>query len=424
MLTQSISRSFGLNLLVRLMEVQNDPSERRRKRQVLWSKLFSELEEYVMTAKEFRPWSSLPTKVMELIMRRLYYSDHARVRAVCKEWRSMHRVSPLKHLPWLILWGKVSCRSFKLIDPQYNRIYTLEMGTTVLQGRDLFEIEIVACKNSWFLMSSTTDQRAYSFAVYNPFMNSLERIIELPLLNSSRKIHTATFSSNPTSLDCVFFTLSYVNTTVVISTCSRGDTAWTISTFYNNLPMHEPVNIDMLSPSIIWEINYSCRYSNVAYLDEKFYWQSLYPEMVGTYSIVERDYHLYEYPPLERFGSIHFVKSDKDRNVLLVRMENQDRDDWRCPGHEICRLDHIQMTWTKIESLEDQVLCLGYHNDAVALSVEDKESKNKVYLCKSKSIKCFEISSEHPSCLLNQYNLLNDLEYPHRIFIEPPSQED
>ncbi|KAF5185310.1 hypothetical protein FRX31_025103 [Thalictrum thalictroides] len=147
--------------------------------------------------------------------------------------------------------------------------------------------------------------------------------------------------------------------------------------------------------------------------------------MVGTYSIVEKDYHLYEYPPMgSMFGSICLVKSDKDRMILLVRMENYNRDFWRCPGHDIYRLDHSQMTWSKIDSLDDQVLCLGYHNDTVTLSVEDEETKNKVYLCKGRSIEYFEISSEQHSCLLNQYNFLNDLEYPQRIYIEPPSEED
>ncbi|PIA61499.1 hypothetical protein AQUCO_00300780v1 [Aquilegia coerulea] len=406
------------------MEVQNDPSERRRKRQVLWSKLFSELEEFVMTTKEFRAWSSLPTKIMEFIMRRLYYSDQARVRAVCKGWRSMGKVSPLEQLPWLILWGKESGRSFKLIDPQYNRVYSMNMENTVFQGKDLSEVEICACKNSWFLMSFSAKKHVYSFVAYSPFVNSLERIMELPILISKQYIQIATFSSNPTSPDCVFFTLCYGNTTVDISTCSRGDTAWTIRTFDNYLPMHEPVNTVRRSARIIWHMNYSVgQYSNVAYLDGKFYWASYYPKMVGTYSIVEKDYHLYEYPPLESMiGSIHFVKSNKDRKILLVRMESEDRDHWRCPGHDICRLDHSQMTWTKVESLDDQVLFLGYHNDAVALPAEDKETKNKVYLCKNISIKYFEIGSGNHSCLLNQYNVHNDLEYPHRFYIEPPSQ--
>ncbi|KAF5183683.1 F-box/kelch-repeat protein, partial [Thalictrum thalictroides] len=267
------------------MEVLNDPSERRRKRQALWSKLFSELEEFVVTTKEFRPWSSLPIKypkIMEFILSHLYYSDHARVRAVCKTWSSMHRVAPMKQLPWLILWGKDSCRSFKLIDPQYSIIYTIEMENTVFEGKDLSEIEICACKHSWFLMSSSTDQHVYSFVLYSPFMNSLERVIELPILNSNRKIQIATFSSNPTSPDCVFFTLSYDYTKVDISTCSRGDTAWTIGTFHNNVSMDE-----------LWGLNYSVGpHINVAYLDGKFYWTSFYPEMVGTYSIVEKDYHL------------------------------------------------------------------------------------------------------------------------------------
>ncbi|PIA61496.1 hypothetical protein AQUCO_00300777v1 [Aquilegia coerulea] len=425
--TDYVEKLLDSNLLFRLMEVQNDPSERRRKKEALWSRLFSELEEFVMTRKEFRPWSSLPTDMMECIMRRLYYSDHVRVRAVCEGWRSMPRVSPLKQLPWLILWGKNECRSFKLIDPQYNRVYTMDMETTVFQGRDLNEIQICASKNSWFLMSSSTDQHVYSFIVYNPFMNSRERIIELPKLNAKQKIHNATFSSNPTSTHCVFLTLSYGDTVVDINTCRRGDRAWTIGTFNNNHPMHEPVNanIEMWVANILWGVESSIgEYSNVAYLDGKFYWPSLYPRMVGTYSIVEKDYHLYEYPPLGLFGSVHFVNTDKDRKILLVQMENRDCSLSRCPGHAIYRLDHRNMTWTKIDRLDDQVLCFGYHNDTAALSVEDRETKNKVYLCRNRSIKYFEINSEQDCCYLNQYNVHNDLEYRQRIYIEPPSQED
>ncbi|KAF5184928.1 hypothetical protein FRX31_025485 [Thalictrum thalictroides] len=144
--------------------------------------------------------------------------------------------------------------------------------------------------------------------------------------------------------------------------------------------------------------------------------------MVGTYSIVEGDYHLYEYPPLEALGgSVHFVKTDEDGEILLVQMDNRGRGRSRCPGHTIYRLDHRQMTWTKIDRLDDQVLCLGYHNDAAVLSVEDRETKNKVYLCRDRSIKYFEINSERYRCLF-QYIAHNDLEYRQRIYIEPPSQ--
>ncbi|KAF9587600.1 hypothetical protein IFM89_004432 [Coptis chinensis] len=63
--------------------------------------------------------------------------DHAHVRAVCKPWRSMHRVRPMKQLPWLITFNYNSWSSCNLFDPVYQKTYNIYINNEHLQGKEV-----------------------------------------------------------------------------------------------------------------------------------------------------------------------------------------------------------------------------------------------------------------------------------------------
>ncbi|KAL5770725.1 hypothetical protein ACOSP7_014879 [Xanthoceras sorbifolium] len=139
-------------------------------------------------------WSNLPVVIINLIVERVYYIDQIQVRAVCKN-----------QLPWIIgnrpwkehsrsamslPWKDFMCCSFYLYEPS--------------QKHKAKGIKI------WLVASPNKITNIFTF--YSPFTGETIQVPELHMLNTNVKrfLHTyrATFSTHPTSSDCVVFVFS------------------------------------------------------------------------------------------------------------------------------------------------------------------------------------------------------------------------
>ena len=183
-------------------------------------------------------WSDLPREILWLIDQRLYLRDRVRFRFVCNNWR----LPPLfDKLPWL--FNRTIC---SLSDDPYRKLHYFTQkskgSSHTPEGRYQFLAIASASRYGWILFHDKTTQALikpkkllihnYSceYYVYNPRTNA---VISLPRLNLPQHhgyyfLHLATFSSDPTSLDCKFYvpTVSFMGTHFFINTYSIKDTKW------------------------------------------------------------------------------------------------------------------------------------------------------------------------------------------------------
>ncbi|KAK7842654.1 f-box protein, partial [Quercus suber] len=144
------------------------------------------------------------------------------IKRVCKNSRKIQAVGPIFEtlpVPWLMehSWGfdgsVYSLSSFHLpIENQSHVIYNK------IEGKELNDAVICASKFGWLLLQKST----LSF-FYNPYTKT---IIKLPDLDIN--FNRSTFSSVPTSPDCVCFAIqsSKNSSKMWLSTCQPGDRKW------------------------------------------------------------------------------------------------------------------------------------------------------------------------------------------------------
>lgn len=174
------------------------------------------------TGTEFRAWSDLPVDILNVIAERLDVIDRIYFRVVCKNWRLTQIVPSHNNLPWLMehSWAfdenVFSLCSFHF--PYVNRSHVTynKFDREELDG--LYDAVICASKYGWLLLQKSTLS-----VFYNPYTKS---IIRLPDLDIS--FNRSTFSSVPTSPDCVCFAIQSTknNCKILLSICRPGDRKW------------------------------------------------------------------------------------------------------------------------------------------------------------------------------------------------------
>ncbi|XP_026450980.1 F-box protein At3g56470-like [Papaver somniferum] len=158
--------------------------------------------------------------------------DNIHFRAVCKTFRSIIPLLnprgsfPAKCLratnlsPWLVL-SKNNEAVYSFINPMHNNENYLMSIPELLKGST-----IRSSKGGWLLMS----KGYYTVFFYNPFT---KETIKLPDLPESAGVYWS-FSSLPTSSDCVVFAISDCMVELVcITLIKRGDEEWKNNIFDN-----------------------------------------------------------------------------------------------------------------------------------------------------------------------------------------------
>ncbi|KAL5768324.1 hypothetical protein ACOSQ2_015107 [Xanthoceras sorbifolium] len=263
-------------------------------------------------------WSNLSVDILNSIVELFYFIDQIRLRVVCKSWRSnIHDgVKCADKLPWIM--GYNPCKECNgilydnlvyLYDPSQKRRYRLI--NKFLIGKNL-------------------------------------HINRLPKLDMKDTYYTATFSTAPTSSNCVIFVVSSPyyqgNNKFCVSTCSLGDTTWN-SLFYC-----------AFNPQVTYMVAYN-------------------PAL--------HEWKVYPYPLFfqRRYNYRYLIESPDDGNLLLSCYYS---------GY-VFRFDQSQMKWfrienfmshywyneqqTELETLNNRVLFCGSLNSISLPAVEVEASK-------------------------------------------------
>ncbi|KAF9625557.1 hypothetical protein IFM89_024330 [Coptis chinensis] len=320
--------------------------------------------------RESAQWSSLPLDLMEKIMRCLFYTDHIRLRAVCKDWCSMYEVSPLKQLPLLMAFNEDSWSTCKLFDPLYKKTYTISIDDTHLKGKSFNSIQVHACKNGWFLLSHSDDPTYKQLFLFSPFCN--DRIIDLPRLDSNFQI--ATFSTNPTDPDCVFFVLSSQpsSSMVKISICRCNDKTW--------------IDIN----KVLWCSSSLACFVNVVYMEGTFYCSTTSGTVIA-YTLAQQKLRVPVHELLGGISETYLVSCDGE--ILLIGLYSYNNTSLNAPHQQIFKLDISNLSWTRIRSLGDRVLFLGGSDACLPGKRAGRKLEgkfvNRIYYCRGIITKYF-----------------------------------
>ena len=338
--------------------------------------------------EEFRPWSDLPVDVLNIIAERLDFIEQLYFRLVCKNWRQSQVVPLYKNLPWLMehSWtyddkNVNSVCSFHLLTDNRNHVTSNKLRREELN--DLHGAVVCASRFGWLLLQKST----LSF-FYNPYSKS---IIKLPDLDIG--FNRSTFSSVPTSPDCVCFAIqsSKNSSKMWLSTCQPGDRKWSST-------------VKFVGPKKAVE--------DVVYSNGTFY--CVFSEgALGAFCVADSDWSLLtdvDLIPGEMFTSrAHMIESNGQ--LWLV-----------CPSGSKCfkvfKFDWSEKTWDRTHALGCQALFLGCTSFSVSAEGETSGFAERIYYHRNtySSYYSLETKQSYPCTF---YPWVTKLE-PERIWIQPP----
>ncbi|RWR86987.1 Sec1-like protein [Cinnamomum micranthum f. kanehirae] len=293
-----------------------------------------------------RPWSDLPIEIVMLIETSLTPVALARMRSICKSWRSIVPPAWLPLNPCLIFQEEID-GLYKFFDPLSKKVYTADIpelhGTTFHYS-----------KGGWLLVS-LDDSYAFFF---NPFTKEK---IDLPwFVHPYAAISSLTFSSIPTSSDCIVFSIHNYHPfdNISIETCSPGDETWNWCVHFDGVSPHFLVGS-----------------TNAVFINGLVYYVGLQGNL-GVYNVSENTWNVLQKPePLQLPMGCCFLIEYEGELVLVYTHQTQIM---------VFTLDQTNMVWAVVEGLEDLTLFLN-RSTSLAMIV-DKEAtgairdmKNKIY---------------------------------------------
>ncbi|XP_043725762.1 F-box/kelch-repeat protein At1g57790-like [Telopea speciosissima] len=397
-----------------------------RKTKTIQIEKFRCLRQKKKSKTEYRSWSDLPTEILEYIMSGLYLNDITTFHSICKRWRSIEfppiqqLISyhpPLNHhqhhhhhhhhqIPWLMRsnsnYGQLTSSS-ELIAPsstKNKKSYSIKIEG--IEGPADDKTQLCSIKFGWLLLSRTHSGSdcvsTTSFFLYSPFIN---RRIDLPDLNS--KFDVATFSSLPTSPDCVFFVLCCFPDKVNISTCRQGEMVWSSKSFSGG---------DGFSPI-----------KDVVYLKKKFYCSNIRGGL-ATFDVDQQSWSVLSEPmvimnaPVISYSNSFLVGDEDDGELFFVLI---------CSSGWVLvhKLDRSEMNWIKVHNLQDKSLFLSSSSTSIVIS-KNKRTKwvkmNRIYYClpgEAPRFYSFKAGRNYKST--SHYGDVRFREFPENYFwIEPP----
>lgn len=287
-------------------------------------------------AKRVHAWSNLPTDLLRLTTERLCFADQTRFRAVCKSWHGISGVQSINKA-WLMTHYrvrddgniKVVCNFF---DISMNKTYTFKIDP-MSYGEEIFkEFNILALvkasKNGWLLIQNYWSQFTF---FYNPF-HAL-KIIKLPALsNIGCNISNATFSTVPTSPDCMVFDIRTTSDSrgpkIIISICRCSDNEWI---------------------SYIFDIKFVGFVRDTVYSKGKLYCVFSSGHL-GAFCTTDRDWRVLSNlcPAIRKFDRYKYHMFEFDGEVVLVVLSKT----W--PNILVFNYDWSNMAWVWQDRLGNQ----------------------------------------------------------------------
>ncbi|XP_026414874.1 uncharacterized protein LOC113310418 isoform X3 [Papaver somniferum] len=312
--------------------------------------------------KEARPWIMLSDDHMVwLISNYLHPLDYVHLRGVSKKYRTMldlRRSSSTRTVqttdlsPWLVFPKHQAVYNY--INPMHNKENYLMNIPNLLKG---FRIRF--SKGGWLLLS-----KGKTLFFYNPFTRST---VKLPVLPDSYHHYAFTgisFSSLPTSSDCVVFGIGkeFDCDWIEILSIQRGDQSWTHNV-YNNVYLHpgrEPVYFQLTfnNPVFFCGVFYSLDINGILGVfkfGSGISWEVL--AMVAP-------------PNCEFIYKSFLVECDgKLMSVLLGHLGKWVR---------IFRLNETDMIWVEVKHLGQHMLCIS-NTSCVSAMAPTSRMENKIY---------------------------------------------
>ncbi|OVA08170.1 Protein of unknown function DUF295 [Macleaya cordata] len=297
--------------------------------------------------------------ILELIANYLHPVDYIHFRAVCKanrliipavNWRTSYTENrQTTTFSPLLVFSINNDTIHNFIDPMHNNEKYLMNLSNLLVGAT-----IRFSKGGWLLMSKGMKNVFF----YNPFTRATMQLPDLPDDNSY-EFSGISFSSLPTSSDCIVFAITQWSMDAVsIFVIARGDDFWTYNTYENtNLPKY----MEFL-PCL----------NNPVFYDGAFYCLD-YNGSLGVFNI-EGGFTWKVLPkPQEKFNPIYpSFLVECEGKLLSVDVGHVGK------SIRIFRLDFSKMVWVKVESLGKRMLFIS---DTSCLSAIAPHSRmeNKIY---------------------------------------------
>ena len=313
-------------------------------------------------------WSELPQDVLLLILERLHLVDRIRFRVVCKNWllAPIHYIQP-DSLPWMMKYSFVDPTICLLSEPSRKLPYILidERAWSLLS-----DATVCASRFGWVLFSKIVYElcNVTFYYVYNPLT---KEIISLPRFKWQRAQRhkylpekQATFSSVPTSPDCVFIVAHICDREeIFISTYSNGDTEWETR--------------DVTPPHPCFFPNY-----RMVYMEGTFY---CYSEegALSSFNVATQEWSLLTECNSKNCwdwsyvgGMLYFLAYGGHLCLVELRELEFNVD---MPECNIYRFDSLDRVWKKMESLEGGAIFLGKFSFGISAGEQTKMVANRVY---------------------------------------------
>ncbi|XP_027103274.1 F-box protein At3g56470-like [Coffea arabica] len=171
------------------------------------------------------PWAGLPEDLFRTILEKLSIGDLVRSSAVCKDWWDKSKgIRRKSSPPWIFYLERgLYLVQPKLFDPCSRESYDLKTANRTKIFDFIDAAKLCASKKGWLLFARKVEVPCETlFLVYSPISNDYFWLPTLTYHHSD----VATFSTNPTAPDCVFF-ISYRHLgDTYIATYSSGKDNW------------------------------------------------------------------------------------------------------------------------------------------------------------------------------------------------------
>ncbi|KAK3123558.1 hypothetical protein QOZ80_8AG0632730 [Eleusine coracana subsp. coracana] len=302
------------------------------------------------------PWHDLPLEMLQLIVSKLSnLVDLLQFRAVCKTWSMVSVVAEQdKRWPWLMHCSKQD-GTCKMFDPLRGKEYTLSIEAFKSDDRIIFR----SSKDGWMVVS-TADEIDDIFII-NPFT---EDIVELPMFDRCYHFNRISFSSTPTSPDCVIFGInsSTSGAFLGVETWQTGEETWQ-ETF--------------LEPQVPFPV----AYNNPVYFRGDFYCLGRRGD-IGVFDTNDRTWRALDKPePIHAQMNVFEEDHEGAEFCYLLVLAGELISVFQRSADEppqVFKLDEMKMAWIQVKDIGGAALFLDYRSSFAVASPEAGHG-NKIY---------------------------------------------
>ncbi|XP_020250760.1 F-box/kelch-repeat protein At1g57790-like isoform X2 [Asparagus officinalis] len=288
---------------------------------------------------EDRPWSDLPSELLQVILSRLPLPYHPSFSAVCKSWRDVtFRVYPADISPLLVYFKRWGDGILHCYSPSLNKSFR------VSSPLDLSECELYSSKDGWLVL-----YREHEVILANPVASLMRNFPGLPFLNSFSGI---AFSGRPPH-KCTIFAIDSMFTSSVEISIWRPSRGWVSNIRYgNDYPF-------VAAP-----------YSSPAVHNGRFYCLGVEGNL-GVFNPKRATWKVLASPKSFAYKPEESYLVESKGKLLAVHVGNHN------PPVRVVSLNEAEMVWERVITLSSATLFAGPGVSLVTTN-RPKRMKNKV----------------------------------------------